>query len=101
MQTSDLFGVQRYGGIAPSKADIRMMKFCFGKFTDAAHKREGIVRVLHRIGRRLSVPDIGLNGSEPWVIGPEQRPALIRVPRRNPHDRPLRMHAPNNTPAEE
>src|SRR4051812_336957 len=50
MQTSDLFGAQRDGGIAPSKANIRMMKFCFGKLTGATHKGEGVAEVPETVG---------------------------------------------------
>jgi hypothetical protein len=49
----------------------------------------------------MPLPDIGAYGSEPWIIGAEQRYALILVPGRNPHDTPARMQAANNAPAQE
>jgi hypothetical protein len=77
---------------------VKSLRAMFGVETDRIHHR---ARVPHRIRHRLSVPDIGPNGLQERIIGPEQRPALIRVPRRNPHDIPARMQAVDNALVEE
>jgi hypothetical protein len=66
--------------------------------TDRIHRS---MRVGQRIGHRLSIADIGSDGSQSRIIGPEQRLALIRMSRRNPHNAPARMQAANNAPTEE
>jgi hypothetical protein len=91
----------RFSGDALGAFHVHRVKgLCatFGIETDRIHRS---MRVRQRIGHRLSVPDIGSNGSQSRIIGSEQRSALIRMSRRNPHNTPARMQGANNAPAEE
>src|SRR4051812_36428395 len=88
-------------GHALGAFDVHRVKSLCATFSVETDRIHHSVHVPHRIRHRLSVADIGSNVLEVPIIGPEQRPALVRVPRRNPHDTPAHMQAANNASAEE
>jgi hypothetical protein len=91
----------RFHGHALGTFDVHQVKSLFAMFnieTDCIHHT---TRASHRIGHRSSVANIGPNYLESGIIGTEQRPATIRVPRRDPHDASLLMQTANDAPAEE
>ena len=92
-------GTVRLHGDALGAFDVHHVKsLCsaFGIETDCVHHA---VHARHRVGHRLCLPDIGANGLETRITGPEQRLSPIGVPRRNPHGIPSCMQRANDAPA--
>src|SRR6476659_5971352 len=45
MQAFDLLGLQAHRGIAPAEADVRVVRFAFGKFADRMHESERLAEI--------------------------------------------------------
>src|ERR1700692_179683 len=45
VQSLDLLGAQRHGGVAPAETDVRVMAFGFGQFTNFLHECQGFPEI--------------------------------------------------------
>jgi len=79
---------------------MQSVKRLFAAFGIQADRIYHAAHPSDRIGHRLRISDVTFDCLQPWIVGPEQRLAPVRVPRHDPHSAPLFMQSTNNASAE-